>query len=147
MKQPKSQSPKNRIRAGLLITALGFLIFILGADPGLFNLNRSPAIGFVQSAVFSFGLAIMCIGGYISLNASCPDGHEKSLVEDVGLRLVATGYLVSFVSALADVFGLGAQSWPALPFLGPSQAAGVVAGEILIAIGFIMLIPKRVASQ
>ena len=128
---------------GLLIAALGFLIFILGVEPDLFRLNRSPVIGFAQITVLSFGLAIMCLGGYISLNASRPAAHERSLVEDVGLRLVATGYLVSFISALADVFGLGTQSWPALPFLGPSQAIGVMAGEILIAIGFIMFIPKR----
>ncbi|OQX61155.1 MAG: hypothetical protein B6I38_01305 [Anaerolineaceae bacterium 4572_5.1] len=143
MKQSKSQSLKKGVRVGLLIAALGFLIFILGVEPDLFRLNRSPVIGFAQITVLSFGLAIMCLGGYISLNASRPAAHERSLVEDVGLRLVATGYLVSFISALADVFGLGTQSWPALPFLGPSQAIGVMAGEILIAIGFIMFIPKR----
>ena len=143
MKQSKSQSLKKGVRVGLLIAALGFLIFILGVEPDIFRLNRSPVIGFAQITVLSFGLAIMCLGGYISLNASRPAAHERSLVEDVGLRLVATGYLVSFISALADVFGLGTQSWPALPFLGPSQAIGVMAGEILIAIGFIMFIPKR----
>ena len=147
MKQPKSHSPKRWIRLGLLVAVLGFLIFILGADPGIFNLDRSPAVGFVQTATFSFGLAIICIGGYISLNASRPAVYEQSLVEDVGLRLVGTGYSVSFFSAMADVFGLGTQSWPALPFLGPSQAMGVLAGEILIAIGFVMFIPRRDTSR
>ena len=81
------------------------------------------------------------------MNASRPAVYEQSLVEDVGLRLVGTGYLVSFVSAMADVFGLATQPWPALPFLGPSQAMGVLAGEILIAIGFVLFIPRRDTSQ
>ncbi len=147
MKQPNHQSPRKWVHIGLLITALGFFVFILGADPGIFNLDRSPTVGFVQSATFSFGLAIICIGGYISLKASRQASYEQSLLEDIGLRLIGTGYLVSLVSALADVFGLGTQSWPALPFLGPSQAAGVVIGEIIIAIGFAMFIPRRDSSH
>ncbi|MBS1248712.1 MAG: hypothetical protein MAG431_00271 [Chloroflexi bacterium] len=143
MKQPKKQTSKKWIHVGLIITAFGFFVLLLGADPSTFNLDRSPAVGFVQSATFSFGLAIICMGGYISLKASRKASYEQSLVEDIGLRLIGTGYLVSLVSALADVFGLGTQAWPSLPFLGPSQVAGVVIGEIVIAIGFAMFIPRR----
>ena len=126
---------------------LGFFIFILGADPGIFGLDRSPSVGFVQSATFSFGLAIICIGGYISLKTIYPASYKQSLVEDIGLRLIGTGYLVSLVSALADVFGLGTHAGKALPLLGPAQAAGVVIGEIIIAVGFAMFIPRRDSSQ
>lgn len=147
MKQPTPQLLKKRVYIGLIIIAIGFFIFILGTNPGIFNLDRSPAIGFVQSATFSFGLAIICIGGYVSLKASRRALYEQSLLEDIGLRLIGTGYLLSLVSALADVFGLGTQSWPALPFLGPSQAIGVVIGEIIIAIGFAMFIPRRDSSR
>ena len=146
MKQSNHRSPKKWVHIGLLILVLGFLIFILGAAPGLFNLNRSPAVGFAQSATFAFGLAVLCLGGFISLRASRGPAYQQSLVEDIGYRLVGTGYLISFVSALADVFGFGTQTLPAPPFLGPSQAAGVVIGEIIIAIGFVMSIPRRDAS-
>ncbi len=65
----------------------------------------------------------------------------QSLGQDIGIRLVATGYLISLISGMADVFGLGTQSWPALPFFGPSQAAGVLAGEMIIVVGFILYLP------
>jgi len=135
------------MRIGILITVLGFFVFILGADPSLFGLDRSPTVGFVQSATFAFGLAIICLGGCISLKASSPASYKQSLVEDIGLRLIGTGYLVSLVSALADVFGLGTHAGKALPFLGPAQATGVVIGEIIIAIGFAMFIPHRDSSH
>jgi len=147
LKSPNHQSQKIWIRVGILITVLGFFVFLLGADPGIFGLGRSSTVGFVQSVTFSFGLAIICIGGYISLKTSCPASYKQSLVEDIGLRLIGTGYLVSFVSALADVFGLGTQTGKALPFLGPAQAAGVVIGEIIIAVGFALFIPRRDSSQ
>ena len=55
---------RSRARTGLIVTLIGFLIFLLGARPSLFGLDRSPVIGFVQIAVFLVGLAIICLGGY-----------------------------------------------------------------------------------
>ena len=130
-----------RINVGVGLTVAGFLVFILGADPGLFSLDRSPLVGFVQTATFSAGLAMVCLGGFISLKACQRPGEPQTLAQDIGLRLVATGYLISLISGMADVFGFGTQSWPALPFFGPWQAAGVVVGEIIIAVGFLLYLP------
>src|SRR5512138_1543728 len=58
---------RRRARNGLMITLAGFLIFLIGARPSMFFFDRSPIIGFVQISVFLIGLAIICIGGYISL--------------------------------------------------------------------------------
>lgn len=134
----------KRIRYGLITTFIGFLVFLLGAKPALFHLDRSPVIGFVQIAVFLIGLAIICIGGYISL-ASLWNGEQKSIIADIGLRLVATGYVISVTAGMADVFGIGNQPWPQTPYFGPWQAVGVIIGEFWIAIGFLMMIPfKRI---
>jgi hypothetical protein len=130
-----------RVNIGLGLTIAGFLLFIVGADPGIVLLDRSPLIGFLQTATFSAGLAMLCLGGFISLKACQRVGRIQSLAQDIGLRLVATGYLISLISGMADVFGFGTQSWPSLPFFGPSQAAGVVVGEIIIAIGFLLYLP------
>ena len=130
-----------RINIGLGLTIAGFLLFIVGADPGIVLLDRNPLIGFLQTATFSAGLAMLCLGGFISLKACQRVGRIQSLAQDIGLRLVATGYLISLISGMADVFGFGTQSWPSLPFFGPSQAAGVVVGEIIIAIGFLLYLP------
>lgn len=129
-------------KIGLAMTLIGFVVFILGADPGLFRLNRSPVVGFVQTATFSVGLAVICLGGYLTLSGARDPNHKASILEDIGLRLVGTGYLIALVSSMADVFGFGTQAWPAPPFFGPWQAAGVVIGEVLIALGFLLYIPR-----
>lgn len=131
-----------RVRLGLIIVAVGFLTTLLGADPGLFNLDRSPVIGFVQIAVFLVGLAMICVGGYICLNGLW-NGDPKTIAADFGLRLVSTGYVIAAISGMADMFGFGSQSFPDLPYFGPWQAGGVLLGELVIAFGFLLLIPPR----
>jgi hypothetical protein len=138
---PKPRNIKFRINIGLGLTVAGFLVFLLGADPGLINLNRSPVVGFVQTATFTTGLAMLCLGGFIGLKACQQPRQYQTLAQDVGIRLVATGYLIALVSGMSDVFGFGTQVYPALPFFGPAQAAGVIIGEIVIAVGFLLYLP------
>lgn len=137
---------KLRIRFGLLVAIPGWLIFILGVNPALFRLDRSPVVGFVQIAVFLIGLALLCVGGNICLSALWGD-REKSIAADIGYRMVATGYLIAAVSGLADVFGFGSQPFPAVPFFGQYQATGVIIGLIMIIIGFLLLIPYPEQQQ
>jgi hypothetical protein len=132
--------PKARIRFGLIITIMGLVIFVMGVDPGVIGLNRSPVLGFIQIAVFLVCLAFICLGGYITLNALW-NGREKTIAADFGFRLVATGYVVCVTSGMADVFGLGNQPFPQIPYFGPWQALGVIIGELVITLGFLLLIP------
>jgi hypothetical protein len=131
---------RMRIRTGLFITLTGFFIFIVGAKPDWLGWDRSPVVGFVQIAVFLVGLAIICFGGYIGLLALW-NGNQRSIGADIGLRLVSTGYVISVFAGMADVFGMGTHTPPAVPYFGPVQATGVVLGEIVIGIGFLLLIP------
>jgi hypothetical protein len=131
-----------RVRLGLGIVVVGLLVFLLGANPGLFGLDRSPVVGFVQIAVFLVGLAIICVGGYICLNGLW-NGDPKTIAADFGLRLVSTGYVIAVISGMADVFGFGSHPFPDLPYFGEWQARGVILGQIVIAIGFVLLIPPR----
>ena len=132
--------PVWRVRIGLIITLAGFLMFALGTRPSLFNLDRSPVVGFVQIAVFLVGLGVICVGGYLSL-ASLWQRGTHSIAADIGLRMVATGYLISVFSGMADIFGFGSHPPPMVPYFGPWQARGVEMGEIIIAVGFLLLIP------
>lgn len=133
---------RARIRTGLLITLFGFFIFIVGAKPAWLGWDRSPVVGFVQIAVFLVGLAIICLGGYIGLLALW-GGGQRSIAADIGLRLVSTGYVICVFAGMADVFGMGTHTSPNVPYFGPVQATGVVLGEIVIAVGFLMLIPYK----
>jgi hypothetical protein len=131
---------RRRARVGLLITLAGFLLFLLGARPSLFGLDRSPVIGFVQIAVFLIGLAVICIGGYISLLSLWKE-RALSIAADIGKRMVATGYVIAVFAGMADVFGLGSHPLPGVPYFGPLQALGVEIGQTFIAIGFLLLLP------
>lgn len=138
--------PKRRIRFGLIITIVGLLIFLVGARPDVFGLDRSPVMGFIQIAVFTIGLAVICVGGYITMLALWKDQHI-SIAADIGQRLVATGYVVAVFAGMSDIFGLGSHVDPILPYFGIWQARGVNFGQILIALGFLLMIPFRTARQ
>ena len=138
--QPERPYSVRRIRFGLTLTLIGFAVFLLGTKPSVFGLDRSPIIGFVQIAVFIIGLAVICLGGYISLMALW-NRQPPSIAADFGQRMVATGFVVVVFSGMADVFGFGSHPLPGVPFFGRMQANGVMIGEALIAIGFFMLIP------
>jgi hypothetical protein len=129
-----------RVRAGLLVILFGFFLFFLGAKPELLGLDRSPVVGFVQIAVFLTGLGIICNGGYAVLNGLW-NGYSKTITSDIGLRLVSTGFVIAVACGMADIFGFGSEISPVVPNFGRWQMIGVLIGEIIIAIGFIMLIP------
>lgn len=125
---------------GLTLTLTGFLVFLIGARPDAFGVDRSPVIGFVQIAVFIVGLAIIAIGGYISIMALWKDQHIN-IAADLGQRMVATGFVVAVFAGMADIFGFGSHVFPGLPYFGEWQALGVIFGQALLAVGFLMMLP------
>ena len=135
-----------RIRSGLFLTLCGLLVFLVGARPAIFGLDRSPVVGFVQIAVFLVGMAVICLGGYVCMMAYWKNG-ERTIPAEIGTRLVTTGYVIAVFSGMADIFGFGTQLRPRVPFFGPWQATGVQIGEAVIAIGFLLLIPYRMPKK
>ena len=129
-----------RIRFSLLVAFVGFMIFLVGAQPGWFFLDRSPVVGFVQIAVMMIGLATLCIGGYVAIH-SLWRNQTPSILSDIGLRLVSTGYVVVIFSGMADIFGIGSHPLPGVPIFGVWQARGMEIGLTIIAIGFVMMFP------
>lgn len=135
---PLPRFPLNRLRFFLGLLVFGFLVFVIGIDPGLFGLNRSSAIGFVQIIVLLLGLALMGFAGHLALASFWPKG-EKSLLADFGSRTIATGYVVCLFAALADAFGLGTNPMPDV-FLGELQSRGLVIGMVMMLIGLLMCV-------
>lgn len=132
-----------RIRFSLISVLFGFFVFTVGAKPNWFGWDRSPVVGFIQIAVFLIGLALICIGGYVGLIALWGK-DPRSIIADIGMRLVGTGYVVSVFTGMADIFGMGSQPLPMVPYFGPWQSGGVLIGQIVTAIGFLMMIPYHV---
>jgi hypothetical protein len=135
-----------RIRFSLSTAFVGFVFFLVGAQPGWFFLDRSPVVGFVQIAVMLIGLAIMCIGGYVAIHALWRR-QIPSIPADIGLRLVSTGYVVTVFSGMADIFGIGSHPLPGVPLFGVWQARGMEIGLAIIAIGFVMMFPFKQTSK
>lgn len=131
-----------RVRFSLISVIAGLLILLIGAKPGWFGLDNAPVVGFVQIAVLLVGLGMICVGGYIGMSALWGK-EQRSIIADIGSRLIGTGYVITIFAGLADMFGMGAQTLPDNPYFGPLQATGVFIGQIFIAIGFLMLIPYQ----
>lgn len=140
--EPALRISNLRIRFSLANVFLGFAIFAVGAKPNWFGWDRSPVVGFIQIAVFLAGLALISAGGYVGLLALWGN-EQRSILADIGSRLVGTGYVIAVFAGMADVFGLGTQPLPEVPYFGPWQAAGVFLGELIIVAGFLMIIPYR----
>ena len=144
MPDVSAQEPpsRTRVRFGLIVILLGFFIFVIGAKPAWFGWDNSPTVGFVQVSILLVGLGIICLGGYLGLLALWK-GKERTIAADIGMRLVATGYVVSVFAGMADLFGMGTQVMPEGPFFGPLQSRGIVIGQVVIAIGFLLMLPFR----
>ena len=137
---------RARVRSGIFLSLVGLLVFVLGAAPQWFGLDRSAVIGFVQIAVFLVGLGVICIGGFICLDG-LRNGIPRTLAQDIGLRLVSTGFVIAIFTGMADVFGFGSEITPVVPLFGFWQTVGVAIGELVIGVGMILLIPRTVHTE
>jgi len=132
---------KNRVRWNLIVTFIGFAIFVLGIRPDIFQMDRSPVIGFIQITVSVVGLGLFCLGGYLNMRTLW-QGKPLSIAAEIGMRFISTGLVIAIFSALADFFGFGSHPYPeSLPYLGEWQVLGIVIGEYTIAFGFLLMIP------
>jgi hypothetical protein len=133
--------PRRRIQMGLTFAVAGFLIFIVGVKPEIFQLDRSPVLGYIQIGVMLVGLGILCLGGYICMSGLWK-GHGPSIAAELGMRIISTGYIIAVFAGLADIFGFGSHPFPEfIPYFGIWQARGVQIGEGFIAIGLLMMLP------
>src|SRR5512142_377578 len=96
--RPTSNLPSTgRLRSGLSITLIGLFLFIVGAKPNWFGWDRSPVVGFVQITMFLIGLGIICLGGWVGMTALW-NARPRTIVADIGLRLVGTGFVIATFS-------------------------------------------------
>jgi len=123
----------------MTLALLGLLIFLIGINPGLIGMNRSPAVGFVQVGVWLTGLGILLTGAYAALRV-VRNGRPTTLLNDVGLRLSATGYVVAAAASLADFIGIGSHTIRALVF-GKIQVAGLTIGVLFMVVGLVLFWP------
>jgi len=129
-----------KIKLSILIAALGLLTFTLGAHPNWFGLETTKSVGFLQILFMVIGLGVFSAGTYAAFRLLW-NGRKVTIIAQIGGRLIATGYVVAAASVMADVLGLGSQSWPRTAHFGPLQHFGLLTGEAIIAVGLLMLYP------
>jgi hypothetical protein len=136
---PLNRKQVRRARRWMTMVLVGLFIFLIGVRPNLIGMDRSPVVGFVQIGVWLTGLAILLLGAYATIRV-VRNGIPTSLRADIGIRLIATGYVVAAVASLADFIGVGAQRMPDIAF-GPVQVIGLVIGVLVSLLGVILYWP------
>jgi hypothetical protein len=135
-------TPPNLGRMARFAVALivaGFFIFVIGVFPDIIRLNLVPGIGVVQILVFLSGIGLMSFGGYLYTYATRQRARQRRLRHEVGVRLVATGFVLCVVSATADLIGIGSHNLPdGAPYFGLWQSGGVLLGVLVIIFGLFL---------
>jgi hypothetical protein len=141
---PPNQLTPHQVRWArrwMTMVLIGLFIFIIGVEPDLIGMDRSPVVGFIQVQVWLTGFAVLLIGAYATVRV-VRNHRPTSLRADIGLRLIATGYVVVATASLADFIGIGAQRLPYV-FFGPIQVIGLLTGVLLSLLGVILYWPRR----
>ncbi|MBM4425585.1 MAG: hypothetical protein FJ030_19775 [Chloroflexi bacterium] len=126
-------------RFGIALIVAGFFTFLIGIFPDIIRLNITPGLGVIQIITFLFGIGLMTLGGYIYAYATRQRARERRLRHEVGMRLLATGYVLCVVSAIADIIGIGSHNFPeAAPVFGLWQSGGVLLGVLIIIFGLFL---------
>jgi hypothetical protein len=135
---PPDLSTSRLARFAVATVVTGFFIFVIGLYPGLIRLDLTPGIGLLQIGTFLLGITIMTFGAYLYAYAARHRAQPRTLREDIGLRLMATGLVISYVTGFADVLGIGSHFGAERPLFGPFQASGVALGVLIIVAGVIL---------
>lgn len=138
---PLTTKQVRRARRWMTLVLVSLLVFLIGIQPDLIGMNRSRTVGFVQIGVWLVGLAFLLLGAYATVRV-VRNGKQTSLLADIGIRLIATGYVVAAVASLADFIGVGAQRMP-LIYFGPIQVIGLISGAVISLLGVILYWPRR----
>ena len=133
---------RNWTRRLLVVDLVGVALFLLGIHPATFGIDRSPVIGYVQVTVFLFGLGVITLVTYVISWLQRPASPPVTLVQDIGARLMATGYVLSALSSTADLIGLGSEPLPRPPHFGTLQTVGLLVGALVTLVGLIMNYPR-----
>src|SRR5258708_8829957 len=133
-----SLSTSRLARFGVATVVFGFFVFVIGVYPDLIRLGLTPGIGLVQIGTFLFGITVMTFGAYIYAYATRHRAQPRSLREDIGLRLMATGLVIAYTTGFADVLGIGSNYGTERPLLGMFQASGVALGVLVIVVGIFL---------
>jgi hypothetical protein len=74
------------------------------------------------------------------------NGRPHSLRADVGLRLIATGYVMAATASYADFLNLGSHTMPQVHF-GEVQVMGLALGVLTSLLGVVLYWPRKARKE
>jgi hypothetical membrane protein len=128
-------------RGWMTIVLVGLFIFLIGIYPNLIGMDRSSVVGFVQIGVWLLGLGILLVGATMAMKV-IRNGYPTTLKSEVGLRLIATGYVLAVTASFADFIGIGSHALPGISY-GPLQVTGLALGVLVSLFGVILYGPSK----
>ena len=144
MAAPLTKKQSMAARGWMTLVLIGLIIFMIGIYPNLIGMDRSPVVGFVQIGVWLLGLGVLLIGATMTVR-TVRNGHPNSLKSEVGLRLIATGYVFAVAASFADFLGIGSHTLPGISY-GPLQVVGLAIGVLISLVGVILYWPGKDAA-
>jgi hypothetical protein len=124
---------------------IGLFIFLIGIYPNLIGMDRSSVVGFVQIGVWLLGLGILLLGATLAMKV-IRNGYPTTLRSEVGLRLIATGYVLAVTASFADFLGIGSHALPGISY-GPLQVTGLALGVMVSLLGVILYGPGKTGQS
>jgi hypothetical protein len=128
-------------RRWMTLVFMGFVVFIIGIEPDLIGMDRSPVVGFVQVYTWLTGLAILLLGAYLTVRV-VRNGRPLSLRAEIGVRLIATGYVIAVAASFADFLGIGSHTLRGGLYFGEVQVLGLVIGLLTSTVGVLLYWPR-----
>jgi hypothetical protein len=123
---------------GVFTTILGGVILFLGLFPVAVDADNTAGIGLAQMGAMLVGLIMLVAGAYVVVYAMIHRGRPRSLMSDVGVRLGLTGLVFAAAAMMADVLGFGSHASGQGVLMGWLQAAGMLVGFGVAALGVLI---------
>ena len=127
-------------QVGIATSTLGAVIALMGLFPGVSGLDATPGIGVLQIVMILAGFTLFIGGALLYVQDAFYPGMQHNLMQQVAVRLSATGLLFAAMSGMGDVLGFG--SHPPMftdgPILGYWQAAGLIGGFLVASLGVLL---------
>lgn len=120
---------------GLFCAVLGGVVLFIGLFPFAIDADDTPGIGLSQIIAMQIGLFLLIFGAYMVVFAMVHRGRPRTLMRDIGVRLGMTGLVFAAAATMADVMGFGSHITDTGPLFGWLQAAGMLVGFVISAMG------------
>lgn len=138
---PEEEGRQKIIQLSILVATLGLVTCFMGLYPGITGAEPQTGIGILQILTIIIGMTLIISGAVLFVKIHFYAHITANLTQQIALRLSFTGLLVSAAAGFSDLLGYGSNppgGPDQIPVLGPYQAAGMIFGYFIAALGVLL---------